>query len=430
MGEELDTEIRLPRFFAVDFFCGAGGTTCGLIQAEGYVVAGIDKNPECRETYVRNNRNRTLDCAAPLYLDRDVLPRTQDYPDGQHDCLLDDLAELVGSRKRDYPDIPWLFAVCAPCQPFTRLSRGRLSAKRQERRRREAQLLRWVLPIIERFRPELLFCENVPGIMRVGGPDGIWTTFEEQLRELGYVVGSKVVCASRFGVPQFRKRSILLGVAQERVREERFADLSGSALLVPESDPDAPLITVREAIGHLPPLQAGEAHPEIPNHRARALSDLNKRRLMVLRPGEPNSRLENTRFGDLSLPCHRKVNERLKDRCFNDVYTRMRPDRPAPTITTRCHSISNGRFGHYDPRQVRGITPREAALLQSFPEDYVFYPEHMFEPAARMIGNAVPPKLAAFFAEYLVKSLKTERPSAAEERIRCRSTARRPLIFC
>ncbi len=83
----------------------------------------------------------------------------------------------------------------------------------------------------------------------------------------------------------------------------------------------------------------------------------------------------------------------------------MRPDRPSPTITTKCHSISNGRFGHYDQNQLRGISLREGAILQSFPENYVFYPNGQIEPIARMIGNAVPPRLAAFYAEYLVNSV-------------------------
>ncbi len=96
------------------------------------------------------------------------------------------------------------------------------------------------------------------------------------------------------------------------------------------------------------------------------------------------------------------MNERLATRCFNDVYTRMRADRPSPTITTKCHSISNGRFGHYDTDQLRGISLREAAALQSFADEYVFYPTDQIETDRRMIGNAVPPKLASFFASYLV----------------------------
>ncbi len=142
-----------------------------------------------------------------------------------------------------------------------------------------------------------------------------------------------------------------------------------------------------------------------PNHKTRALSELNFKRLASAKPGESNAYMQDTEHGDLSLDCHKRVNRKLDTRCFSDVYTRMSPDRPSPTITTKCHSISNGRFGHYDVRQVRGLSLREAAILQSFPDDYIFYPKDEIEPVARMIGNAVPPKLAGFFAGYLVNSL-------------------------
>ena len=114
-----------------------------------------------------------------------------------------------------------------------------------------------------------------------------------------------------------------------------------------------------------------------------------------------NSYLASTPDGDLSLACHRRVNRKLEINCFTDVYTRMSPDRPSPTITTRCHSITNGRFGHPDVSQIRGISMREAARLQSFPDDYVFYPSTQLEPIAKMIGNAVPPRLASFYARSL-----------------------------
>jgi len=207
-------------------------------------------------------------------------------------------------------------------------------------------------------------------------------------------------------LPQFRKRSILLAVREDVVRSDRLADLLGTELLVPNSDPDATMVSVREALSHLPPVAAGDEHPKIPNHRTRTLSELNLKRLAAAKPGASNAYMEQTKFGDLSLDCHRKVNRRLRVRCFSDVYTRMHPDRPSPTITTKCHSISNGRFGHYDIRQMRGISLREAAVLQSFPTGYVFYPKDQIEPVARMIGNAVPPKLAAYFAEYLANSVE------------------------
>ena len=394
-----------PAFLAVDFFCGAGGTTRGLIEAGGYVMAGVDKASACRETYVENNVNAVIDYSSPRYLDYDIFPAADTYPDGQQEQLLTELASLIPYYRDKAPRSPLLFAICAPCQPFTRLSRKELSDKRKEGRERDSNLLREAMKFVGAFEPELILSENVQGI---GDPryGGIWDEFRTALEERGYVTGSKVVCTSRFGIPQFRKRSILLGVRRELVKCERLADRLGDGMLVPEADPDAVMMSVREAIDHLPTLGAGETHPGVPNHRTRTLSALNLQRLASAAPGESNAYMETTEFGDLSLSCHRKVNRRLKQRCFSDVYTRMHPNRPSPTITTKCHSISNGRFGHYDTKQVRGISLREAAILQSFPEDYIFHPTDQIEPIARMIGNAVPPKLAAFFARYLAGSIE------------------------
>ncbi|MGL4558789.1 MAG: DNA cytosine methyltransferase, partial [Afipia sp.] len=128
--------------------------------------------------------------------------------------------------------------------------------------------------------------------------------------------------------------------------------------------------------------------------------DTNIKRIASAKPGASNSYLKHTPYGDLSLPCHRRVTKRLKTACFTDVYTRMSGERPSPTITTKCHSISNGRFGHYDTKQNRGISLREAAALQSFKDNYVFYPEDRVCSVARMIGNAVPPRLAQSFAVF------------------------------
>jgi site-specific DNA-cytosine methylase len=257
-------------------------------------------------------------------------------------------------------------------------------------------------------------------LLEADGPDdgigeeqygGVWDALRQQLEKLGYVTGSRVVCTSRFGIPQYRKRSILAAARRELVRPERFADLLERELLIPEGNPNAALVSVAEAIGHLPPIADGETHWEIPNHKTRALIEINYKRLSSAKPGESNAYMKDTEYGDLTLPCHRRVNRKFRTPCFNDVYTRMRPDFPSPTITTKCHSISNGRFGHYDVTQVRGISLREAAILQSFPEDYVFYLDDQIEPIARMIGNAVPPKLAEFFAGYLVNSLsQPDRP--------------------
>jgi len=393
-----------PRFLAVDFFCGAGGTTQGLIDAGGYVIAGIDKDPRCRDTFLENNWNASVDQARPRFLQYDVFPKTKVYSSGQQRPLFEELGRLISAYKRKAKRVPLLFAICAPCQPFTKVSKKKLTKARKDGRKRDSNLLYEATKFVSRFRPELILAENVAGI-RDSKYGGVWDDFSDRLRRLGYLTGSKVVCTSRFGIPQFRKRSILVAVRKGIARIDRLVDLTGIALLVPESDPDAALVSVHEAIGHLPAIKAGDLHPKIPNHRARTLSDLNLKRLASAIPGESNAYMQETKFGDLSLDCHRKVNRRLGTRCFTDVYTRMYPDRPSPTITTKCHSISNGRFGHYDVRQLRGISLREAAILQSFPEDYVFYPVDQIEPIARMIGNAVPPRLAAFYASYLANSV-------------------------
>lgn len=394
-----------PAFLSVDFFCGAGGTTRGLIDAGGYVIAGVDKDDRCRSTYIDNNRNKTVDKQKPRFLNFDLFPKTVRHKGGQQAELLRELEKLIPQYRRRLPGTPLLFAICAPCQPFTTLSRKALSDERRLGRRRDKNLLSEAVAFVKHFRPELVLSENVQGI---GDPKygGVWESFRAALEDLGYVTGAKVVCTSRFGIPQYRKRSILLAAKRGAIKPERFADLMKYELLVPEYDPNALMMSVREAIDHLPPIKAGQQHPSIPNHKARTLSDLNLRRIGAAKPGQSNAYMENTPDGDLSLDCHQKVNAKFKQRCFNDVYTRMRPDRPSPTITTKCHSISNGRFGHYDVRQRRGISLREAAIIQSFPERYKFYPLDQIEPVARMIGNAVPPKLAAYFSAYLAQSIE------------------------
>lgn len=407
-GARAKKKPNVPSFLAVDFFCGAGGTTRGLIDSGGYVIAGIDKDGRCNKTYAENNINESVDYAPAQFLNYDVFPKTDSYEGGQQVELVAKLDSLLSYYRGKARGVPLLFAICAPCQPFTTLSRKELSDKRKKGREKDRSLLAEAAEYVSRYKPEMVLSENVAGIKdpKYGN---IWEDFRVRLDQLGYVTGSKVVCTSRFGVPQFRKRSILIAVRRELVREERFSDLMETELLVPEADPNAMVITVADAIGHLPVMAAGETHPDIPNHRARALSELNLQRLSSAQPGESNAYMATTEFGDLTLDCHRKVNARLNDRCFSDVYTRMHPQRPSPTITTKCHSISNGRFGHYDTNQVRGISLREAAILQSFPDDYVFYPTDQIEPVARMIGNAVPPRLARYFASYLVNSLESPR---------------------
>lgn len=398
---------KLPTFLAIDFFSGAGGTTRGLIDAGGYVIAGIDNDYHCEKTYTENNRNTTLDGKCARFLNHDIFPKTKEHPDGQQHLLFEEIESLLLEyRELVGGEIPLLFAICAPCQPFTRLAKKKITEERKNRRAKDAGLLREACKFVRHFKPDIVLSENVAGISGAKFC-GIWEAFRRELEESGCVTGTNVVCTSGFGVPQYRKRAILLAVKRDRLNREnlKYSDSGSFKISVPKSDPKALRVTAGEALGHLPSLDAGETHAEVPNHRARAISDLNYKRLSVAKPGENNFYMENTKYGDLSLKCHRDARAKNKRGSFSDVYTRMRPDRPSPTITTKCTSVSNGRFGHYDTEQVRGISLREAAVLQSFQDDYIFDEEESLGTIARMIGNAVPPKLVNFYARYLVETV-------------------------
>ena len=323
----------------------------------------------------------------------DMFAASEDYPQGQRHQVLAELDSIIPYYRAMAPGVPLLFAICAPCQSFTKFVQRRMTTDRASGRDRDQNLLSQTIDFVAKFRPELIVSENVANI-RTGQYRDLWADFERRMGDLGYQTGTAGVCASRFGVPQYRRRSILMGIRREHCPDLNFK------LRIPDHDPEASSSpSAKEAIDHLPPLMAGENCKQISNHRCRDLTSINRLRLMSVVPGQSNFGFDETNFGDLSLPCHRRLAEKGK-RGFGDVYTRIHPDRPAPTITTRFHSVSNGRFGHYDQEQVRGLSLREGALLQSFGEGYEFYGDGM-DSIAKMVGNAVPPKLSAYMASWL-----------------------------
>ena len=391
---------KSPKFLAVDFYCGAGGTTRGLLDAGGYVICGIDNDEANRETFQRNNHNNHLDESEPLFLALDMFPESDNYPEGQQEEVRVELGKLIRQYRRMAPELPLMFVVCAPCQSFTRFVQRKMTPERTKGRERDLDLLSQTVGFIKEFQPEMVISENVSNIRR-GSHKKVWSDFEKALLELEYIVGEDSVCASDFGVPQMRRRSVLLALKAKKGRT------SSVELSVPRCDPDTNRVSVRGAIGHLPELKAGERNDDIPNHACRNLIEKNQQRLMSVEPGEPNFKLSDTPFGDLSLDCHRRLSDNGQ-KGFGDVYTRIHPERPSPTITTRFLSISNGRFGHYDKEQVRGLSLREGAILQSFPDSYEFYSNNM-DTVARMIGNAVPPKLSEFMATWLYEKWSESR---------------------
>lgn len=372
---------------AVDFFCGAGGMTNGLIRSGIHVLAGIDNQPLCEATYVQNINK---DGSHPAYLCKDIFPKTADYPSGQQDVIADEIRSLIKRFKRSVNrrKIKLIFAICAPCQPFTKITKIEMSESRQFKRQNDANLLLTTIALINEFRPDAILCENVEGMIQAG-EQSVLGQFKQSLLLIGYSFDAKVVNAANFGVPQNRRRTIGIGI--DSVKYEATADVS-----ICDITYDRPP-TVSETIGHLPPITAGEIHPSIPNHRTRALTPLNLKRISCAPPGESNAYLINTPYGDLSLECHKRLTNKWGEPSFTDTYTRMRGDDLAPTMTTKCISVSNGRFAHFDINQNRALSPREAALLQTFSDDYVFFPEENIEFTATIIGNAVPPRLAAYF---------------------------------
>lgn len=326
---------------AIDLFCGAGGLSHGLQQAGIPVVAGVDIDPACSYPFESN-----ID--AP-FLQQDV----RDVTAGQ-------LRRLWGlARTR-------VLAGCAPCQPFSPYRRG-IDTSSEEQWPLLAQFGRLVAATL----PEVVTMENVPRV----GSTGVFADFVAALRSNGYCVDWRSCRGVDFGLPQGRRRLVLL------------ASLLGP-IAVPEGPQRGqPPRTVRDTIAGLPRLEAGAADPADPLHKSRSLSPVNLQRIRAAIPGGTWEQWPPA----LRAPCHRRAG----GASFRNVYARMEWDKPSPTITTLAHNFGTGRFGH--PDQDRPISLREAAMLQGFPRDYRFVRRGTavyFSHLGRLIGNAVPPPLA------------------------------------
>lgn len=327
---------------AFDFFCGSGGLSCGLVKAGFRILAGFDVDPRCRKTYEHNN-------PGVPFIESDIRTLT-----------LESLLELSG----EYDFQNMLFAGCAPCQPFSQQTKA-------PRKRNEATLLWPFARLVEEAQPGFVLIENVPGIALVKG-NSTFKRFLRTLEDLGYNYDYGIIDAKHHGVPQKRRRLILIAALKRQPSLPKKECGSNKS----------PYLTVRQAISHFPPVAAGETHPDIANHTASLLSPLNLNRIRCT-PHNGGDRRSWPK--ELRLECH--IGDYVG---HTDVYGRMAWDAPAPTLTGRCHSLSNGRYGH--PTQNRAITLREAAALQTFPDEYVFFGSR--NHIALQIGNAVPVRLA------------------------------------
>lgn len=334
---------------AVDFFCGGGGMTKGLIDAGINVVFGLDYNPACQATYENNNH-------IP-YLNQDISQVTGAYLQEVYPILNDsDDLLLVG---------------CAPCQPFS-------SQRHSEVEHVAVNLLNEFGRLVAELLPAHVLVENVPGIEKRG--EAVFARFLTTLTQHNYAYEYHVLNAKDYGVPQNRRRLIL--IASRLIQPVFPIPTHGPGLL--------PYVTVYDTIHDYPHLEAGHTDKNIPNHRSAALSALNAQRIEAT-PHDGGGRAD---WPDaLRLACHSNGHAG-----HTDVYGRMAWNQVSPTLTSKCFSISNGRFGH--PEQNRAISLREAASLQSFPDDYIF--EGSLQEIGRQIGNAVPVLLAHRIGEQLL----------------------------
>lgn len=348
------TKDKIKPISAIDLFCGAGGLTHGLIKAKINVVAGFDIEEACRYPYEKNN-------SGAKFFKKDVA-----------EIDSKELADLFpkGHIK--------LLAGCAPCQPFSTYSQGK-NAKEDKR----WPLLYAFSKLIREIQPELVTMENVPDVTK----HKVYHDFVKELEELGYnVCANKVYCPD-YGLPQTRKRHVLL------------ASKIGKINLIPPTYKPEKYKTVESTIGHLPAIKAGEQHPKDPLHVAAGLSELNLTRIKHSKPGGTWKDWPK----ELIAECHK----RDSGKTYGGVYARMKGDLPSPTMTTQCYGYGNGRFGHFDTNQDRAISLREAAMLQSFPKNYKFIePTRPFSISAigKMIGNAVPVKLGEVIGKSFAKN--------------------------
>jgi len=283
-----------------------------------------------------------------------------------------------------------LFCGCAPCQPFTK---QKTNTKKNASEDNRLGLLTHFSAIVHDCLPELVFVENVPGLQRVSVEDGgPFSLFIDQLEKDGYSVNFGVIAAKDYGAAQVRRRLVLLA-----------SRLGLISLPAPTHGPKGTkaYVTVRDAIANLPAVEHGSEHPDkrrYPNHRAARLSPLNLERI---RHTGANGRRD---WPDSLLPkCYVKKTNGARYNGHSDCYTRLAWDEPAPGLTTRCISYSNGRFGH--PEQDRAITVREAARIQGFPNSFVF--TGSLNSMARQIGNAVPVQVGKAFGQHFIKHVRS-----------------------
>lgn len=345
----------MSRINAVDLFCGVGGLTYGVKSAGINVIAGYDIDAGSRFPYEKNN-----DAGFILKDVKDINDR-----------------EISALYPKD-TDIKVLMG-CAPCQPFSSYNRlARTAPARQEK----MELLNYFGHQVNIVHPEIISMENVPQLAK----ENVFNVFLSLLRDEGYWVDWQIVFAPQYGVPQTRRRLLLLASRLGKIK-----------LIPPTNDSAESYQTVRDAIGSLPAIGAGQTDENDNLHRARGLSMLNIQRIRASKPGGT--------WLDWDEGLRPEAYRAASGQSYKSVYGRLSWDKPSSTITTQFIGYGSGRFGH--PEQDRALSLREGALLQTFPKHYYFVDprigsSYSSSQVALQIGNAVPPRLGKVIGKSIV----------------------------
>ena len=348
---------------AVEIFAGGGGLAVGLERAGIHPIAAIEFEPHAAATFKANHPGVKVFCQ--------------------------DVREICGSQLLEIAEGPIeILAACPPCQGYSSLT------SKWRRTDPRCELVSEVARLTEEIKPLAVMIENVPGLAAKGWP--VFGDLISRLEKGGYICNWDVLQVADYGVPQLRRRLVLL------------AGLGFKIELPPpthsqRADGGLPRWrTVRDAIGRMKEaLTYTEAQrcggPQAVDwHIVRTLAPQNQERLANLREGQSGAELPD----ELRPACHRNGY-----RGFSNVYGRLSWDQPSATITAGCTTLSKGRFGH--PDKNRTISVREAALLQTFPPDY-FFDTTVVDRVCEMIGNALPCDFAAAIAAQVAAAVQAQ----------------------
>ncbi|MBL1430663.1 MAG: DNA (cytosine-5-)-methyltransferase [Robiginitomaculum sp.] len=323
---------------AIDLFCGIGGLTCGLREANIDVLAGLDNDETCSFTYEKNNGAKFISADIAEY----------DFRELKKLYSKNSLRVLVG---------------CAPCQPF--------SSHTNKNKNRESDtrwnLIDYFIEAVRVLDPHVISMENVRGITKTR----IFDNFIQELEKLGYSIDFKIVYCPDYGIPQSRSRLVLMGSKIGKIQVPSPTHTKNKYK------------TVQDIIGKLPPLRVGEVDKKDHVHCVKNLNELNLKRIRQSKPSGSWKDWDK----ELLPNCYRKASGKT----YVSVYGRMSWENVSPTMTTQFFNYGSGRFGH--PEQDRALSLREGALLQTFPKGYDFGKIISMTRTAKHIGNAVPPRL-------------------------------------